>query len=32
MNDTAYPSTTERVKSWVEACPGRPDARRGEGE
>ena len=26
MNDMSYPSTTERVKSWLEACPGGSDA------
>jgi enoyl-CoA hydratase/carnithine racemase len=24
MNDMAYPSTTERVKTWLEACPADP--------
>ena len=26
MNDMSYPTGTERVKSWLEACPGRPEA------
>jgi enoyl-CoA hydratase len=28
MNDMTYPSTTERVKTWLEAgaCPGNPQA------
>jgi enoyl-CoA hydratase/carnithine racemase len=26
MNDMTYPSTTERVKTWLEACPGSPEA------
>ena len=26
MNDMSYPTNTERVKAWVEACPGSSDA------
>ena len=26
MNDMTYPTNTERVKTWLEACPGSPEA------